>query len=166
VRRLPPDLQASLGKFEAGRVAMTKAPISIRMARQGVSPIAIQQVPLPSFGERVACRSSDSELFFSERAQDISLAKSICHSCPLIRACAEWAIRHEDYGVFGGLSAKERYLLRGAKAAISPQKQEIACQEIAYILSASAREVALGFGVETRTVARWRKLLAPMKEVV
>jgi hypothetical protein len=83
-----------------------------------------------------------------------------------MRSCAEWALRFEDYGVFGGLSAKERYLLRGGKSALNPQEQEIVWQETTFILRASAKEVALRFGVEPRTVVRWRNLLAPMKEVI
>lgn len=145
---------------------MTKAPLSIRLARQGMLPIAIQNVPLPNFGEGAACLNLDTELFFSERAGDIAAAKSVCHGCPLIRTCAEWALRFEDYGVFGGLTAKERYLLRGGKPALDPQEQELVWQETTFILRASAKEVAIRFGVETRTVVRWRNLLAPMKEVV
>lgn len=145
---------------------MTKAPLSIQLARKGVLPMAIQQVPLPNFGDSAACLNSDTELFFSERAGDVAAAKSICHSCPLMRSCAEWALRFEDYGVFGGLSAKERYLLRGGKSALNPQEQEIVWQETTFILRASAKEVAMRFGVEPRTVVRWRNLLAPMKEVV
>ena len=145
---------------------MTKAPTAIRMAREGNLPTELSQDPLPSFGERAACRRSDPELFFSESVRDIAAAKSICYSCPLVSNCAEWAIRFEDFGVFGGLSAKERYLLRGAKPALNPQEQETAFQEVQFILRASAKEVASRFGVETRTVVRWRKLLDPMKEVI
>lgn len=145
---------------------MTKAPTAIRMAREGIFPAELNQVPLPSFGERAACRKSDPELFFSDRVRDIAAAKSICDSCPLIQNCAQWAIRFEDHGVFGGLSEKERYLLRGAKPALNPQEQEIALQEVNFILRASAKEVATRFGAETRTVVRWRKLLDPMKEVI
>lgn len=145
---------------------MTKAPNAIRMAREGTFPTELIQVPLPRFGERAACQGSDPELFFSENVRDIAAAKSICHSCPLVSNCAEWAIRYEDFGVFGGLSAKERFLLRGAKPALNPQEQETAFQELVFILRASAKEVATRFGVETRTVVRWRKLLDPMKEVI
>lgn len=145
---------------------MTKAPLSIRLARQGVLPIAIQQVQLPNFADGAACLNSDTELFFSERRGDIARAKSICHGCPLVRSCADWAIRFEDYGVFAGLSAKERYLLRGGKSAQDPQEQEIVLQETNFILRASAVEVAVRFGVETRTVVRWRNLLEPLKAVV
>jgi hypothetical protein len=145
---------------------MTKAPTAIRLAREGILPTELSHMPLPSFGERAACRRSDPEVFFSDRVGDIAAAKSICYSCPLIQNCAQWAIRFEEFGVFGGLSAKERHLLRGAKPPLNPMEQEIALQEVAYILGAPAKVVAARFGVEPRTVVRWRKLLSPMKEVI
>jgi len=145
---------------------MTKAPSSVRMARHGVLPGALTPAPIPNFWESAACRGSDPELFFSDREGHIAAAKSVCSRCPLMRNCALWAIRFEEYGVFGGLSAKERVLLRGAKPALDPQEQEIALQEVTYILRASVKEVAVRFGVETRTVARWRKLLEQARGVI
>ncbi len=145
---------------------MTKAPISIRLARRGVLPTSFDLSPLPNFGDNAACANADTELFFSEKKVDIASAKSICYECPLIQKCAAWAIRYEEYGVFGGLSAKERHLLRGSKPVLNPQEQEIVWQEVTYILRASAKEVAIRFGVETRTVVRWRNVLAPLKEVI
>jgi WhiB family redox-sensing transcriptional regulator len=136
------------------------------MAREGTLPAEITYVPLPSFGENAACRMSDPELFFSDRVRDIVAAKSICYGCPLIQSCAQWAIRFEEFGVFGGLSAKERHLLRGAKPPLNPQEQEIAVQEVAYILGASAKEIAARYGVEARTVVRWRKLLNQIQEAI
>jgi WhiB family redox-sensing transcriptional regulator len=145
---------------------MTKAPTAIRMAREGILHAEISHVPLPGFGEKAACLKSEPELFFSDRVSDIAAAKSICFSCPLIQNCARWAIRFEEFGVFGGLSAKERYLLRGAKPPLNPQEQEIAVQEVAYILGASAKEIAARYGVEARTVVRWRKLLNQIQEAI
>ena len=145
---------------------MTKAPISIRLARQGVMATGLQQVQLPDFSNDAACVDSSPELFFAETPREIASAKSICNQCPLIRNCAEWALRFEEYGVFGGLSAKERHLLRGGQPALDPNEQEIAWRQTEFILLASAKEVAMRFGVEPRTVVRWRNLLAPMKEVI
>lgn len=55
---------------------------------------------------RAACRSDDGglvDLFFSEQLDDISRAKSICATCPVIEPCLEGALqRREPWGVWGG----------------------------------------------------------------
>lgn len=63
-----------------------------------------------------ACRGMNVEHFFhpaNERrrtkARRIDQAKIICASCPVIDACAQWALRTgEPYGIWGGLSEEER----------------------------------------------------------
>ena len=89
----------------------------------------------------------------------------MCQGCPVIKQCADWAIRYEEFGVFGGLSAKERNMIRGANGPLDPNAIELAKRDLKFILEASAREVALRFGVDTRTVVRWRNILRPVKEV-
>jgi WhiB family transcriptional regulator, redox-sensing transcriptional regulator len=59
-----------------------------------------------------ACREMDSWIFFPEgrtNEGDVRWAKRICRDCPVRAECQEWALsRHEEYGVWGGLSDKER----------------------------------------------------------
>jgi WhiB family transcriptional regulator, redox-sensing transcriptional regulator len=65
---------------------------------------------------RAACRDVDSTVFFPrdgertpERDARETRAKAICASCPVIRQCAAYAIRYDErYGVWGGLSERER----------------------------------------------------------
>lgn len=62
------------------------------------------------------CNSLDPEYFFhpegergGPRRRRIERAKQICHSCPVIEECREYALNHnEPYGVWGGLSEEER----------------------------------------------------------
>jgi hypothetical protein len=35
-------------------------------------------------------------------------AKSICRTCPHKAECAEWGINNERYGIWGGLTQKDR----------------------------------------------------------
>ncbi|WP_423213655.1 WhiB family transcriptional regulator [Pseudonocardia sediminis] len=65
---------------------------------------------------RAACRDLDSELFFhpsNERgpaanARDRA-AKVVCSGCPVLEECRSHALDvHEPYGVWGGLTARER----------------------------------------------------------
>lgn len=44
-------------------------------------------------------------------------AKEICHRCPVVQECQNWALSHREvYGVWGGLTERERARkLRGAR---------------------------------------------------
>ena len=68
---------------------------------------------------RAACRHVDSAVFFSpdgerppQRDARETRAKAICGGCPVIGQCAAYAIQYgERYGVWGGLSERERAAL-------------------------------------------------------
>ncbi|MFI0768582.1 WhiB family transcriptional regulator [Streptomyces sp. NPDC021218] len=61
-----------------------------------------------------ACREEDPELFFPvgntpEALAQIAAATDICHRCPVMELCAEWALeRRIAEGVWGGLTEAER----------------------------------------------------------
>lgn len=38
--------------------------------------------------------------------------RQLCRSCPLFDICLDWAIRHEEHGIWAGTSWSERGLLR------------------------------------------------------
>ena len=42
-------------------------------------------------------------------------AKAICAGCRVIDDCRDWGLGHELYGIFGGLSEKQRRQIRGSK---------------------------------------------------
>ena len=49
------------------------------------------------------CHATDPDIFFSEDAAGVSLAKSLCSSCPMVAACLEGALsRAEPCGIWGG----------------------------------------------------------------
>ena len=62
-----------------------------------------------------ACRSADPDLFFPISLAGPSLAqeaqaKAICAGCQVRRECLAFALRtHQAYGVWGGLSERERH---------------------------------------------------------
>lgn len=68
-----------------------------------------------------ACRGMDVDLFYHPpgesrrtKTQRINHAKTICHTCPVIAECAEWALNtREPYGIWGGLSEDERAAILG-----------------------------------------------------
>ena len=67
------------------------------------------------------CTNTDPEIWFGgqEEGYDYSrLAKQLCKMCPARKPCAEYAIvAKERYGIWGGLSPKQRQQARNPKAA-------------------------------------------------
>lgn len=67
---------------------------------------------------RGLCREVGSEFFFPEEdkvssgGETYTFARIICSGCPVSKECLEWAIRHEEYGMWGGKSPRERRLIR------------------------------------------------------
>ncbi len=49
------------------------------------------------------------------------MAKKICMECPVLDKCAEWGILHEKYGVWGGLSPRDRMAIRKQRGIIVEQ---------------------------------------------
>jgi hypothetical protein len=77
----------------------------------------------------------------------------------MIEMCAAYALKHENYGVWGGLSAEERFAQRGNKDAFDVNDLERLLNERNFILNSPASEVAKHYGVESRTVVRWRNTI-------
>lgn len=77
-----------------------------------------QQVREPSQYEAPSCATIGGDFWFPDKEQEsISLteaqyAKSICMRCPHRKECAEWGIRKENFGIWGGLSPRERFRIR------------------------------------------------------
>lgn len=59
---------------------------------------------------RAACRDADPDLFFPEFGESAGPAKRICAGCPVQAECLAFAVASgERFGVFGGLSERERH---------------------------------------------------------
>jgi hypothetical protein len=144
---------------------MARTPISVRLAKSGRLPSLDLPTKLPVFGLEANCRNKDTNLFFSEVSSEVLAAKAICVECPILSECARWGVQFAEYGVFGGLSEKERFLIRGGRPVISLQDLENIRQESDFILNSSSAKVALRFGVDKRTIVRWRGILRSRLEV-
>ena len=75
--------------------------------------------------EQAACREYDNVLFFGPDAGESELekqsreqrAKQVCQRCPVQEACLEFAMEtNQKYGIWGGLSDKERASLKRRRA--------------------------------------------------
>lgn len=87
------------------------------MIRIGTAALAIPALPAEDdWRLRSACTPEDADLFFPDNKLGAGPAKHICATCPVVQACAQWALdTRQEYGVFGGLDERERKsLLRQA----------------------------------------------------
>jgi WhiB family redox-sensing transcriptional regulator len=72
----------------------------------------------PRFYENPSCAEIGGDLFFPEKEEnqlgqtEINMAKRICRSCPHQTECAEWGIKNERYGIWGGLTETDRRPIR------------------------------------------------------
>jgi WhiB family redox-sensing transcriptional regulator len=62
---------------------------------------------------RALCAQTGAEFFFPEPGSSVREAKRICGMCEIRSACLEYALANDErFGVWGGLSEKERLALR------------------------------------------------------
>lgn len=94
-----------------------------RAVRPTVTPISVDESD-PDWRTRAACRDMDPEDWFpvSELESGPALVhaenvKTICHQCPAIDSCLSWALDTQQlFGIWGGLTAKERASLKRREA--------------------------------------------------
>jgi WhiB family redox-sensing transcriptional regulator len=72
------------------------------------------------------CRGADADLFFPERGASTRKAKSICGACQVQAECLEFAIANsEKFGIWGGLSERERRKIRKERAIAARRRQAV-----------------------------------------
>lgn len=68
---------------------------------------------------RGLCREVGLEIFFPEREDNFResyrAARLICSGCVVKQECLQWAIHHEDHGMWGGTTPKDRREIRKRK---------------------------------------------------
>ncbi|RTL62763.1 MAG: WhiB family transcriptional regulator [Pseudonocardiaceae bacterium] len=69
----------------------------------------------PDWQERALCAQTDPEAFFPEKGGSTREAKRICAGCEVRAECLEYALAQDErFGIWGGLSERERRRLRRA----------------------------------------------------
>ena len=64
------------------------------------------------------CAQTDPEAFFPEKGGSTRDAKKICSSCEVKAQCLEYALQNDErFGIWGGLSERERRRLRRGRIA-------------------------------------------------
>jgi WhiB family redox-sensing transcriptional regulator len=66
-----------------------------------------------------ACRGMDTELFFPERGEATAPAKATCAECPVTEPCLEAGL-DETFGIWGGVSVRERRRIKRQRKAATP----------------------------------------------
>jgi len=66
-----------------------------------------------SWHENALCAETDPEAFFPEKGGSTREAKKICTGCEVRAECLEFALANDErFGIWGGLSERERRRLR------------------------------------------------------
>jgi WhiB family redox-sensing transcriptional regulator len=62
------------------------------------------------------CQGIDTEVFYPVKElftlEEELMFKAMCSDCPVMRACLEWGLAHERYGVWGGTTPPMRTKIR------------------------------------------------------
>lgn len=72
-----------------------------------------------SWAERAECRTADLNLFYTNTPTSRNAALGVCSQCTVKAECLADALRRpkeEDFGVRGGMTARQRRLLRREQA--------------------------------------------------
>jgi WhiB family redox-sensing transcriptional regulator len=68
-----------------------------------------------------ACNGLDPDLFFPEKGETSKPAKQVCAGCPVKAECLSMAVElNLSFGIFGGLSARERRVVRRERGITPP----------------------------------------------
>jgi WhiB family redox-sensing transcriptional regulator len=67
---------------------------------------------------RALCKETDPEAFYPEKGSSNRPAKSVCGKCEVRDECLEYALANDErWGIWGGLSEKQRRKLKREVAA-------------------------------------------------
>lgn len=70
----------------------------------------------PDWYDFAACQKYPTSWWYPEsRGKNGGQAKAICFRCPVKADCLEFAIENEYFGIWGGMSTKERGRERGRR---------------------------------------------------
>lgn len=75
------------------------------------SPDAAPEIP--AWQDLALCAEVGDDFWFPEKGGSTLPAKQVCRSCEVRAECLEYALTHEEqFGVYGGLSERERRRLK------------------------------------------------------
>jgi len=73
---------------------------------------------VPPWMGQALCAQVDQEIFFPEKGGSTKQAKQVCTGCDVRLECLRYALDHDErYGIWGGLSERERRKVKKAEKA-------------------------------------------------
>lgn len=73
-------------------------------------------VSSPEWTRRALCAEVDPNIFFPEIGENVSVVKKICKACDVREECLKYSLDNDErFGIWGGLSEKNRRQLRARK---------------------------------------------------
>jgi WhiB family transcriptional regulator, redox-sensing transcriptional regulator len=98
---------------DLGRVSQSTN--ALGLAGQGIAGLMGigLEADAQSWQEQALCAETDPEAFFPEKGGSTREAKKICTGCEVKAQCLEYALSNDErFGIWGGLSERERRRLR------------------------------------------------------
>ncbi|MGN6501517.1 MAG: WhiB family transcriptional regulator [Pseudolysinimonas sp.] len=91
----------------------------VRLGLTGIRPNVTDDDDNPlAWQSDALCAQTDPEAFFPEKGGSTRDAKKICTSCEVKAQCLDYALANDErFGIWGGLSERERRRLRRARTA-------------------------------------------------
>ena len=75
---------------------------------------------IPQFSAPADCADHDPDMWFRDGVggnhSGVEEARKICHRCKVRTECLEWAMEHDESGMWGGLSQQELENLKRKRA--------------------------------------------------
>lgn len=66
----------------------------------------------PNFKGDEPCTSLGLVWYYDEELnpslRHVRVAVSMCNACPMVHECRDWGVRHERYGIWGGMTPADR----------------------------------------------------------
>jgi WhiB family transcriptional regulator, redox-sensing transcriptional regulator len=77
-----------------------------------------------SWQDQAVCAEVGGDFWFPEKGGSTREPKKVCHACPVRAECLEYALKHDErFGVWGGLSERERRRLKRPPPAGRPRSE-------------------------------------------
>jgi Transcription factor WhiB. len=90
----------------------------VRLGIPGLRPQVVDDDNPLAWQTDALCAQTDPEAFFPEKGGSTRDAKRICTSCEVKAQCLEYALQNDErFGIWGGLSERERRRLRRTRTA-------------------------------------------------
>jgi len=85
----------------------------VKLGVPGARPLDTEVEGQLAWQADALCAQTDPESFFPEKGGSTRDAKKICTSCEVRSECLEYALANDErFGIWGGLSERERRKLR------------------------------------------------------